>query len=358
MPKKLTDLSIRSLGPGLHMDGRTPAFGIRVGKLRKTWIVTKGTNRTKVRLGHYPALSLSEARKRALVALGSPLEPREAPSFPDALATFLALPRWKHRSLKVLTSSLNHFKWTRPIDRITHEDVAEVIDGIDGHSAKAHALKDIRTFFNWCIPRYLSTSPATGIKLPPTRSRERVLTDDELRRVWLAAEDSPHPFNMIVKLLILTGQRKSEIGTLRWDCIKIGLSITFPETKNGREHTIPISSYLENLLRSVPATGSSFIFLRPMSDALYSGWARHTKDLQSRSGTNGWTIHDLRRTFATGLASLNVPIHVTEKLLNHISGSLGGVAGIYNRFDYWKEQKAALKAWETRVLSIARQAVP
>lgn len=354
---KFTDLTIRNLPPGYHWDAKTPSFGIRVGKNRKTWIVVKGQNRTKVTIGHYPALTLQDARKKALIALGSPLDPVKAPPFPEALKTFLDQRRWRPRSLVVLKSSLKHFTWTRTIDRITHEDVAQALEAIQHKSARAHALKDIRTFFNWCIPRYLKSSPCVGLKMPAYKPRERVLTDDELNRVWTAAEEMG-TFGVIVRLLILTGQRRGEIGSLKWEYLN-GESITLPAslTKNGREHTLPLpasSAALLSLMKGSTAPTSGYIFSSTTDTSKhYNGWGKHLLLLQSKSKTTDWTLHDLRRTFATGLASLNVPIHVTEKLLNHVSGTTGGIVGVYQKHAYWDEQVAAIAAWENRLRLLA-----
>ena len=104
----------------------------------------------------------------------------------------------------------------------------EALDWIERSSARAHALKDIRTFFNWCVPRYLATSPAVGIKMDKQPSRDRVLTDDELKAVWVAADDCGQ-FGVIVKLLMLTGQRRTEISSLQWDWVKSD-RITLPAT--------------------------------------------------------------------------------------------------------------------------------
>ena len=236
---RFTDLAVRSLKSGVYFDDRTPSFGIRVGKNRKTWLVLKGANRTKVRIGHYPQMSLQDARRKALVVLGSPFQPMATLTFPEALDLFLAQDRWKPRSKYVLEHSLRwHFDWTRPLDKITHEDVARVIEAIKGKSAAAHALKDIRTFFNWCVPRYLPHSPCVGLRMPSYVPRQRVLSDDEVKRVWLAAEQADPPFGTIIKVLILTGQRKMEIGTLKWEFIGKD-SITLPETKNGRTAHLP-----------------------------------------------------------------------------------------------------------------------
>lgn len=350
----LTDISIKTLAPGLHFDAKLKSFGIRILKNRKTWVVIKGPNRTKVSIGHYPQLSLQDARRKAQLALASPLDPRPSLAFPEARDAFLAQSKWRPRSKKVLESSLRHFEWTRPLDRITHEDVAGALDKIAGQSARAHALKDIRAFFNWCVPRYLAATPAAGLKMASQPTRSRVLSDDELARVWIAAEKMGYPFGTIVQLLILTGQRKSEIGSLQWEWIKED-RITLPATvtKNGREHSFPVGSYSHKLLARIRPSPTTLPFLGKNGVA-YNGYAFHLKQLHKLSGTSDWTLHDLRRTFATGLAALNVPIHVTEKLLNHVSGTTGGLVAVYQRHNYWSEQMQALQAWEDKVQSLAR----
>lgn len=344
-----TDLSVQKLPEGLHFDGKLPSFGIRVGKQRKTWLVIKGQNRTKVRLGHYPSMTLQEARRRALLSLGSPLQDRPTISFPDAIDTFLKLPRWRPASRRVLQSSLRHFSWKRNVDKITHEDVAEALDAIEGKSAQAHALKDIRTFFNWCVPRYLSQSPCIGLRMAPQASRDRILTPEELKAVWNACEGT---FGTIVKLLILTGQRKMEIGLLQSDQIKGDLVELPPHvTKNGRAHQFPIGPLAQAL---IPSRDGYLFRSSKNEDELYNGYAFHLKELQKGSGTSDWTLHDLRRTFATIHAELGTPIHVIEKLLNHVSGSLSGVAGIYNRYSYQKEMREACLRYEAHIEAITR----
>ena len=242
IPCRLTDLTVRTLPEGLHLDARLPSFGIRVGKRRKTWIVIKGKNRTKVSLGHYPAMSLADARKRAMVELSKPpsaaSETAVMPSYPEALAEFHAIhvANLRPRSAYQLSRNLTrHFQWTKPLDQITHQDVLTALDGIEARSQRAHALKDIRTFFNWCIPRYLKSSPCIGIKKSTQKPRDRVLADDELCKVWNRAREIGYPYGTIVLLLILTGQRLGEIAGLRWEWIEEG-TVTFPGeiTKNAR----------------------------------------------------------------------------------------------------------------------------
>lgn len=353
MPKiHLTDLAVQKLGPGLHFDAKTPAFGIQVGAHRKTWVVIKGANRTKIGLGQYPEVSLKEAHRKALLELGSPAVQAASMTFPNAKDAFLEQDKWRPATRRVLVSSLKHFPWTKTLAKLTHEDVRVALEAIEHPSARAHALKDIRSFFNWCIPRYLATSPCAGIKMESQSSRERVLSDDELKRVWAASADMGYPFGTIVQLLILTGQRRSEIGKLDWSYIG-GDRITLPASlvKNGREHVFPLAPLAKSLL---PKAGVGPVFLATGSDEIiYAGFAYHLPKLQALSETKDWTLHDLRRTFATNLAAMGTPIHVTEKILNHVSGSISGVAAIYNRHAYFDEMRAALEAWETKVRSLS-----
>jgi integrase len=347
MRAKLTDLSVQKFPEGLYMDDRTLGFGIRVGKTRKTWLVVKGENRTKITLGHYPTMTLADARKRAQVTLGSPTQQKTHKSFEDAKEDFLALPRWRDGSKRVITSSLKHFTWKRSLDKITHEDVATALEAIKAPSARAHALKDIRTFFNWCVPRYIAHSPCAGLKMAPQPSRNRILSDAELKAVWNACEGT---YGTIVKLLIITGQRKHEITTLKWDQIT-DTTITIPAhiAKNGREHTFPLGDLAKSLL---PDKSNGWMFTQTDNDECYNGHNFHYHRLLEASGTKGWTLHDLRRTFATKLASLHTPIHVTEKLLNHVSGSHGGIVGVYQKFQYMDEQRLAITSLENNIKSI------
>lgn len=357
---RLTDLSVQSLKPGLYFDDGLPSFGIRVGIKRKTWLVVKQPNRTKQTIGHYPSLSLREARRRAQVALGTPHQPRDIPAFPDALTEFLAQPdRWRAKPHYNLEKALRkHFTWTKILDKITHQDVLAAIEAIETPGARSNAIKEIRTFFNWCVPRYLAISPCVGLKMPTYKPKQRVLSDDELKRVWIAAEQIGYSFGTIVMLLILTGQRRNEIASLQKGWIHED-RITLPGevTKNGREHTVPISTLTASIIGSVlmlterPKIGMLFQ-AHGKPEHLFSGWSKSLKNLQKKSQTSNWSLHDLRRTFATNLAALGVPIHVTEKLLNHVSGTTGGLVGVYQVHQYWPEQVAAVQKWETRLRSI------
>ena len=240
-----TDLAIRGLPEGTHFDARTPRFGIRVGKHRRTWIVLQGPRSDKKKLGQYPAMSLAEARRRALVAIGSPYQPSTAPTFPEALDQYLSRTHWKPYSHYQVNRILRrHFKWQKPLDKITHNDVAQVIDDIQAKSEAAHALKDLKAFFSWCVPRYIAHSPCEGLKSPHRYvPRERLLTNEEVARIWTAAGELGG-YGECVRFLIYTGQRANQILQLKPEWIKDGL-ITFPASvmKGNKSHAIPLGNW-------------------------------------------------------------------------------------------------------------------
>ena len=201
-----------------------------------------------------------------------------------------------------------------------------------------NAFARIRTLFRWARRRrYITHSPCEGLQLPSRLvARSRVLSDEELALVLKGA--TSYPFGMIVQLLILTGQRRREIGGLRWDYIdEKGRTITLPAslTKNKRQHTFPYGNMCAEVLSGIPKVDEVYLFpARGNPEHSYSGWSKGKAALDGLCPIAPWTLHDLRRTVATNLAALTVPPHVTERLLNHVSGTVSGVAAIYNRHAY------------------------
>lgn len=230
MPKiALNDAVVRSLAPGMYFDTKTPAFGIRVGKHRRTWIVLKGPKSAKVRLGHYPTVPLAQARKLALVHLGSAYA-AGVPTYPDARDQYLANAKLSPRALSETKRMLtNYVHWTKKLDAITPDDILSAIEAIKAPSEALHCYKALRTFFNSCVPRYLKVSPLTGLK-PPSKyvPRQRTLTDEEIKVVWTNATGS---FGHLLKLSLLTGARKGELLNLKWSDIGVQDAVLPPSLR-------------------------------------------------------------------------------------------------------------------------------
>lgn len=347
----LTDLSIQKLKPGMYFDTNTPAFGIRIGKHKKTWLVIKGVERRRTNLGQYPALSLKDARKKALIALGSDQAPTKAPTFDKALEQFLALDRWKESSKYQLERNIRRFfKWTKTLDKISHGDVAEIVEKIPKPGQRSHTLKDIKTFFNWCVPRYIPVNPCEGLKNGRYVPGERTLSPEELKAVWNASYAVFDAFGAIVRLLILTGARKGEIATLKWEHVtKDGM--TFPETKNGRPRTVPVTPMMQDIIEKRPKLNSTPYLFSGKAGVPYNGWGKHKAELDEKTQVPDHTLHDLRRTFAHQWQRMGVRLEVTEAALGHV-GSRGGIVGVYQTYGYEDELRATYTQWEQRLSSI------
>jgi integrase len=374
MRAHLTEIAVRALKPvaGKQFkvwDSATPGFGVLVNERSKSWIVMRTRERKLKVIGRFPSKSLAEARleaRKLLITSSSGSQP-PSPSFLQARDQFLERhgARLRPRSLYQIKRTLTlYFEWEKPLADITHNDVAAIIEGIKKPSERAHALKDIKTFFSWCIPRYVAHSPCQGLKKTPQKARSRVLNQSELIAVWRGAEVCGYPFGPIVQLLILTGQRRGEIGGLRRSWIDaVSRTITFPSeiTKNGRDHVLPYRKMVARILSALPSVGDLLFPARGNSESAFSGYSPSKRRLDKfvqgeneKSPVAPWTLHDLRRTFATNLAALGVRLEVTEKLLNHVSGSLGGIVGVYQRHDYIDEMCEAMEKWEVRLAALLK----
>jgi integrase len=219
--------------------------------------------------------------------------------------------------------------------------------------------------------------------------RERVLSDDEIGEIWRATSAARPPFGAIVRLLILTGQRRGEVAGMAWNEISDDLAtwtMACDRTKNGVAHVVPLSGPARSLLKEslpddaneakralVQLRASGTLALPGAVGTRFRNWSQAKQALDKaiaevRKAAAGsdmtaaplvpWTLHDLRRTVATGLQRLGVRLEVTESVLNHISGSRGGIAGVYQRHDWAVEKRTALDAWAAHVLAIAERKPP
>jgi integrase len=258
-------------------------------------------------------------------------------------------------------------RWNgRRLDGITKADILDLLD--DTASAGpilANRVLDVsKTFFGWCVKRgKLAKSPCDGIEAPsPENARDRVLSDTELAALWRVADVEAFPFGRIVQLLALTGCRLGEVRDAPWceiDLQRRTWLIPGPRSKNGREHLIPLSDPAAKILQSLPKIKGSGLVFTTTGQTPYSGITRAKRRLEKAlAGELGnkperWTLHDLRRTFVTGLQRLRFPLEVAEACVNHKSGTLDGIAKVYARHDYADEKRQAFAAWGRHIEALA-----
>jgi integrase len=211
----------------------------------------------------------------------------------------------------------------------------------------------------WAVSRgVIERSPCDGVAAPSAeKPRDRVLSLEELRLVWRAAEKLGYPYGPITQLLILTGARKSEIGGITWDEIdfeKRLWALPAARSKNKRAHVLPLSPQVVAILQSLPRFAGSKMVFSPsgkIPDSFAYAKIRLDAAIAAENGEQlpAWIFHDFRRSVASGLAALGVTLHVIEKCLNHVSGSFAGVTGIYQRHSFANEMRAAMDAWARRI---------
>lgn len=340
---RLTDLAIKRLPvpeKGQKAYFERNGFGIRVSQGgSKSFILMYGSRRQIKTLGKYPAISLKEARVAAQ-RFQTTIDPSYGPiAVNEAKAAFL-----KHCEAHNRPRTVNDYRrllkrhlpagQLQELDRRRLLSVLEDLRSTPGE--QAHATTVFNIFLNWCVSRgYISFNPISGVKkLGRIEKRDRVLSGEEIKTIW--PYDDP-PFTDIVKALLLTGQRRGEVVGLQQDWIAFD-SFRLPAnfTKNHREHIVPFGDFARP-------------YIKPYR---FNGWGKSKRRMDEKINIPHWTLHDLRRTYATVHAELGTPIHITEKLLNHVSGSLAGVAGIYNRHNYLDEMRAAQETYERHIATL------
>ena len=246
--------------------------------------------------------------------------------------------------------------WT--VGEVSKRDVIALLDRIRERGSPIMAnrvLAAVRKFFNWCIGRgILEVSPCSGITAPAReQARHRVLSDEELAHVIKAARRIGFPFGSIVEVLALTGQRRDEVGRMGWEHLDLRRKIwVIPgeHAKNGKPHLVQLSRPVLSVLDTVPKTGD--LVFSSDGKTVFQGYSKAKTRLDSLSGVQDWTLHDLRRTVVSGMARLGVAPHVADKILNHQSGTISGVAAVYQRHEFLKERERALQRWGDHVQSL------
>jgi integrase len=347
----------------------------------------------KLTLGPYPRLGLAEAREAARETLGivsvgadptadrvtlARLKRQPAPDgaheFGTVLDRFLKSQRTKGRrstdKVKALLDRDATAYWRhRQIASITASDVVERIEVIIGRGAPVMASRFrawVSKLFNYAVKAQLRPDNPAALTENPVdskaRQRKRTLDDRELVMVWKAAEQIGYPFGPAVQMLILSGQRLNEVCAAprsEFDLDAKQWTIAASRAKNNVEHLVPLGAAACDIIAGLPAIeGSDFLFTTT-GETPISGFSKAKRrldalvaDLNDGKAIPHWTLHDVRRTFSSGWARLRIPTEVTEKAINHVSGSFGGVSGIYNRFEYADERAEAMEAWARYVLAL------
>jgi integrase len=335
----------------------------------------------KYTVGPYGRVTLHQARVAAQKVFAAKLEGRDpaaekreakrrivADRVEDLLEAFIAQRLSQNRSggeiARLLRREVGKTWGGRSIHEISKRDVVEVVTAIEQRGAPVaanKALKATKTFLRWCVGRaVLDQSPAEGVPLPSREvARDRVLDDDELAHIILAARKIGGPYGGIVELLALTGQRREEVARLQWEELDLARQLwTLPKsrTKNAKVHVVHLSEHSMAVLKNTDRKGSyvfSLLGTRP-----FPGFSRAKRQLDQLSGVTGWRLHDLRRTCVSGMARLGIAPHVADKILNHQSGTISGVAAVYQRHEFLAERRTALNLWGAHVAELIKAVVP
>jgi integrase len=396
MPKiKLTDAAALRFkaAPGTridYFDATLPGFALRVSGPtprnptgHKTWVIFYrfgGKQKRHTLDPAYPALGLAAARRKAgdvFQKLGLGEDPSveqqraaaaKAARAPDTIENvidefMLRHMETKKRAPRYVVETRRNFdnhvlpRWRgRDLKAITRREVIELLDAIvdEGKPVAANrTLAAVRKLFNWSIQRgIIEASPVAMVERPGAETRrERALDADEIRAVWEATGTLGYPFGAFFRMALATGQRRQEVAGMRWaDIDESEHTWTLPSdmTKAGRAHVVPMSPLATEILAGCPRIGTYVFTTR--RDRPISGYSKAKGALgkvlmavsEAGEQLDEWTIHDLRRTVATGMGKLGVSRFTLARILNHADSS---VTGIYDRHEYLGEKRRALETW-------------
>jgi integrase len=314
-----------------------------------------GELQARLRLGQDPAQERAQGRVRATETMGAVL-----PAYLEQKR--LALRPRSYGEVERHLLKYHKPLHTHPLRNITPAMVATryaAIAAVSGLTTANNSWRSLHAFFDWALRQGLvERNPAIGVERAPDRKRDRVLTAAEIKAVWQATAGDGD-YNKIIRLLLLSGCRASEIAGLRWsEVFSDRLVIAAERVKNGRAHVVPIVPAIAAILEQCQRRpDSDFVFGRDPARP-FTGWGASKEALDARLknagvAMAGWTTHDLRRTFVTGVCELGIAPHVAECAVNHISGFRGGVAGTYNYAVMEAPVRHALTVWAEHVLAIA-----
>jgi len=379
---KLTQVAIDRLtlpaGKADHIvfDDSLPGFGVRLRKGGAAMYLVQykiGKQNRRLSLGRVAGMPLAKARAAAgellaKVRLGIDVAAEKAVRVSEAqqtvgvaVTTYLARVEKAarpntHRSIKLYLNNYASPLHGLPMKAINRAAIAQRLAAIDaerGAVVADAARSALSGFFAWAMREgMVEINPVMATNRPVAKAsrRERVLSMDELAAIWQGVEDDD--FGRVIRLLMLTGCRRMEIGGALWselDLTNAVLTISAERAKNRQERAAYLSPAAVDIFASQPQMISRAQVFGQGKDGL-AGYDRPKTRLDAASGVTGWVIHDIRRSFATHMGkTLQVPPHVVECMLGHTSGHKAGVAGIYNLSVYETEQREALNRWADKI---------
>jgi integrase len=362
-----------------HWDSELPGFGLRVlANGRRRWVVQyrTGGGQRRLTIGDPAIVPADKARDHAVgvlakVKLGQdPQGDRQAERRAIRVDTLIeqylaeAVRRMKPRSLIETTRHLNtHAKplHARPAAAVERQEIATLLNSIrtsSGGVAANRVRSSLSALWHWAIMSGLQElNPVTNTaKVAKEVSRERVLSEAELTAIWRET-GSGSDYDRIVRLLMLTGARRDEVGRMSWPEIDRDLwTLPSARSKNGLPHEVLLPALA---LAQLPALKRDRDTLFGKTNSGFSGWSRCKARLDARLNAAGgadiaaWTLHDLRRTVSTGLSEMGVQPHIVEAVLNHVPVSKRKVAGTYNKATYREPKRQALNDWAVHVARLA-----
>jgi integrase len=361
-----SDVKIRSLplpikGQLDYWDDKLPAFGLRVSQGGSKTFVLKLSN-ARITIGRFGVLSLAEARTEAKRRLAEKTLGKTRPAsvtFPAAVRLFI---EDKRKSCRASTADqyawfLGRLNLTAHVADVTPDEISRALKRIKSRSTSDHVLIAARILFNWCIKRgYIEKNPTAALSPHASKGRSRVLSDRELKALWDICSDRtkelPTNYSVIVKLLMITGQRRGEIAALRTSFID-GTIVVLPHTltKNSHEHVFPLPSRAAEILQNVEVdTGRNdafFFSARGKTDRCFNGWSKAIKAVRKALGDGfpHFTLHDLRRTYRSNLGRLGVRPDIAERLVNHINAR-SDMEQVYDRYTYMPEMREAVNRYD------------
>ena len=388
MPRRrLTKTVIDGLQAGpkdyICWDTELRGFGCKVTPAgKKVFIVQyrmggRGSRVRKFTIGAYGPVTPQKAREQARSELGLVAQGRDPQAEKSAsrkkLATdhvddlferFCERHASKKRSEREVRRIFRHdvlpHIGNRSVHTIKKRDIVEILHAVEDRGAHLMAnrvLAAMRKFFNWLVSQaVLEASPCAGIGAPTAeRSRDRVLTDEELGRVLKAAQILDYPFGVIVQLLAHTGQRREEVAGMRWselDLEKRLWKLPGVRTKNTRAHDVALTPQVVELIERCQHVVGQFV-ASLSAERPFQGWSKAKAALDQKAQVSGWRLHDLRRTMVTYMAArAGVAQHVSDRILNHKSGVISSVAAVYQQHDFASERRDALLLWSDHLAEL------